>query len=276
MLFQVMAQNTLDAPEKEIRIVLIGKTGSGKSRTGNCILGIEGCSPRRFEFSNSSGSVTKVCELKTAYRFGIKLDVVDTPGVFDTTKDNAETQLEIKNCLLKTSPGPHAILLCVPMERFTGESIKTLDHFVSYFGKDLYEYVVVVFTHFDDWKEDQSDHGKDDSDPETYIEALEINLRRFLLNSHNNYCFFDNSLDIADDSQVKYLLQIIESNINRNNGECYTNDKYEKVEKMLEKQGGQKSRDEMKQDSEVLLRILDTIWTVVSAPLPFPVTRLWC
>lgn len=182
--------------------------------------------------------------------------------------------MEIKNCLLKTSPGPHAILLCVPMERFTDESIKTLDFFVGNFGPKLYQYVVVVFTHLDEWKDDQEDLGIEKPDPEKYIETLQYDLRDFLLKSYNTYCFFDNDLDSADDSQVRYLLKIIESNVNRNNNHCFTNDSYEKVEKCLDTMQGQYTRDEMKQNDNVLKSIASNIVGVVFSPVPFG--RPWC
>lgn len=156
--------------EKEIRMVLIGRTGTGKSATGNTILG-KPC----FKTSVAGSSVTSKCSQKSAVRFGQKILVVETPGIFDTKETNENIQREISKCISISSPGPHAFILVVEIARFTMEDQHSLQHFVDCFGENIFKYLIVLFT-----RKDDLDH--EERSLEDHIKNVPQNLKSFIEN----------------------------------------------------------------------------------------------
>ncbi|KAM3375212.1 hypothetical protein P3S68_013926 [Capsicum galapagoense] len=88
-------------------LVLLGRSGNGKSATGNSILGW-----KAFTSKYCSAGVTSTCELQsTRLDDGRTIDVIDTPGLVDFSGEPEVIGKEIVRCMELAKAGIHAVLL---------------------------------------------------------------------------------------------------------------------------------------------------------------------
>ncbi|XP_036436880.1 uncharacterized protein LOC118815053 [Colossoma macropomum] len=209
----------------ELRIVLLGCLEAGKSSAGNTILG-------REEFDSQR---TAQCVKRQREVAGRHITVVEAPGWWSNNLVEESTEFRKQEIVLSVSlcpPGPHAVLLVIPLGiQFTENDRTALQKHLKLLTESVWSHTLVLFTCGD---------CLGDTPIEQHIKSEGRALQWLVEICGNRYHVLNNEKR-SDHTQVTELLEKIEEMAAANSGRHFEMDR-EILEEVEEKKKVEEDR----------------------------------
>ncbi|KAK6175188.1 hypothetical protein SNE40_013703 [Patella caerulea] len=265
----------------EIRLVLVGKNGSGKSSLGNNLLG-----RKEFKSTSLQSSTTLKPEChrgSTQLTDGTNLVVVDTPGIADTKTSTTEIFEELIRCIELSNRGPHVFLIVLKIGyRFTQKEVDTIKYLKYWFGQDFMKYAVFIFT-----GKDSLDYG---STIDQHLANGPFEIKALIREAGGRVAAINNRFP---GSELEAIMNLVKQTMQINHGQHYTqhlytqaviarkgqptlveNDRFKdvkdlRIREMLQEKTRLDTKDQVETNQSYITKLVTDAWNYLSRPITY-------